>query len=224
MGPSPSSSAWSSLWTCRVFLATSRGCLETVIIKTSQFLCTHSKAQAFKMDQLCIIDDGHYRSPILVSFPQCLCKSLMALRSLGPAVNAWTAVQRWLAQSGGPESGPTLVDTNWNPPWFQWAWAQVTSTYTKLIFIAVEVYSNLVKYLQKYAALSLLAVCSCLLNPSVKSGFLSFPTWFPTLLPSKLHWTFHPSHQNWWGTLYKEKCHCFNYWINNLMWILLLYF
>lgn len=133
----------------------------------------------------------------------------MALRSFGPASNARIAVQCWLAQRGDLGSGPALVDISWNQCLFWLAWVQVTSTYSQLIFIAVEVYSNLLKYLQNYAALSLLAVCSCCLKLSVKSGSPSSPLLFsnPASLKTPLNF-FAPLIKTDGEALYKEKCHC----------------
>lgn len=138
------------------------------------------QVQAFKTDQLCIIDDGCLRTRTRILLPP-----LGVFGNLQWHWDHWEQppmpkLQSSIHWHSVPRSGPTLVDSSWNQHWFRWAWAQVTSSYKQSIFITVEVYSDLVKYLQNYAALSLLAVCSCQLIPSVKSGSLSSPHLFST--------------------------------------------
>lgn len=112
--------------------------------------------------------------------------------------------------------------------WFWWAGAQVFGTYRQAVFIGVEVYSNRLKYLQNCAALSLLALCSCCLKPSVKSGSLLFPPpIFSPCFPQNSIEIFAPliKTEVWGeGGLCIKKSVTVYYWINNLMWILLLYF
>lgn len=50
----------------RMFLAPNKLSLGMEVIKTSQFLCTHTKAKAFKIDQLYIIDSGVLRTEALL--------------------------------------------------------------------------------------------------------------------------------------------------------------
>lgn len=110
--------------------------------------------------------------------------------------------------------------------WFWWAGAQVFGTYRQAVFIGVEVYSNWLKYLQNCAALSLLALCSCCLKSSVRSGSLSSPHLFHHLASLKTPLKFLPlsSKLRGGGGLCIKKSVTVYYWINNLMWILLLYF
>lgn len=153
-------------------------------------LHTCSKVEASHMDQLCIIENGSLQTGAGTLLPlPTVCGNL--LWHWDEWDQPWTHQLQLsvclLALHDSLGSGATPFR---HQQWLQWAWAQVSGTYRKAMFIAVEVYSNPVEYLQSSAALPLLAVCSCCLKPSVESGFPSLPPACSlSLLPSKLHWT-----------------------------------
>lgn len=165
---------------CRMLLAPNKDSLWTGVIKRLQLCTCISRFESSRWISCALL-----MMAVCVQVPEYCFLPLVSLEIFNGIEIIWNSFQclNYSAVFTGTVclgSGPTLVDSSGNQHWFRWAWAQVTSTYKQSIFITVEVYSDLVKYLQNYAALSLLAVCSCRLIPSVKSGSLSSPHLFST--------------------------------------------